>query len=78
MQYAALEEKNCHVICIRPIVYRKIPIISPGLIFVQKGFLLGLFSGELIFGGACYRKNFAFQNKFGLSIKTAKNTKITA
>ena len=27
--------------------YRKIPIISPRLIFVQKAFLLGLFSGEL-------------------------------
>ena len=38
--------------------YRKIPIISPGLIFVQKTFLLGLFLGELIFGGACYRKKF--------------------
>ena len=37
--------------------YRKIPIIlSPGLIFVQKAFLLGLFSEELIFGGACYRE----------------------
>ena len=34
------------------------PIISPGLIFVQKAFLLGLFSGELIFGGACYQKQF--------------------
>ena len=34
--------------------YRKIPIISPGLIFVQKAFLLGLFSGEFIFGGAYY------------------------
>ena len=38
--------------------YRKIPVISPGLIFVQKAFLLGLFSGELIFRGACYRKEF--------------------
>ena len=36
----------------RPMSYRKIPIISPGLIFVQKAFLLSLFSGELIFGGA--------------------------
>ena len=34
--------------------YRKIPIISPGPIFVQKAFLVGLFSGELIFGGAYY------------------------
>ena len=32
--------------------YRKIPIISPGLIFVQKAFLVGVFSGGLIFGGA--------------------------
>ena len=32
--------------------YRKIPIISPGFIFVQKAVLLGLFSGELIFRGA--------------------------
>ena len=32
--------------------YRKIAIISPGLIFVQKAFFMGLFSGELIFGGA--------------------------
>ena len=38
--------------------YRKIPIISPGLVIVHKAFLLGLFSRELIFGGACYRKEF--------------------
>ena len=38
--------------------YCKIPIISPGLIFVQKAFLLGLFSGELVFGGAFYWKEF--------------------
>ena len=35
--------------------YRKIPIISPKLIFVQKAFFMGLFSGELIFGGAYYQ-----------------------
>ena len=35
-------------------LYRKRPIINPGLIFVQKAFLLGLFSGDLIFGGAYY------------------------
>ena len=49
--------------------YHKIPIISPGLIFVQKAVLLGLFSGELIFG-----RNLAFQNGFGLSIKAALNS----
>ena len=47
--------------------YRKIPIISPGLIFVQKAFVLGSFSGELVIG-----RNFAFQSGFALSIKTAK------
>ena len=31
--------------------YRKIPIISPGLIFVQKAFLVGLF-----LGGACFQR----------------------
>ena len=39
-------------------IYRKIPIISPGLIFVQKAFLRGLFLGELIFRGVCSRKEF--------------------
>ena len=34
--------------------------------------LESLFSEGLVIGG-----NFAFQNGFGLSIKTAKNTKIT-
>ena len=43
----------------------------PGLIFVQKAGLLGLFLGELIFGGAYYWKEFAFQNGLGLTIKTA-------
>ena len=40
------------------LIYRKIPKISPGLIFFQKAVLLGLFSGELIFGGAYYWKEF--------------------
>ena len=63
-------------------IYSKIPILSPGLIFVQKKpfsfFLLGLLSGELIFGGACYRKKFCVSKWVGWSIKTAENTKITA
>ena len=46
---------------------------------VQKAFLLGLFSGELTFSeGLVIGRNFAFQNGFSLSIKTTKNTKITA
>ena len=40
------------------LIYHKILIISPGLIFVQKAFLLGLFSGELIFRGGYYWKEF--------------------
>ena len=49
--------------------YRKIPIISPGLIFVQKAFLLGLFSGELIFRGAYYWKEFCISKEVGLDNK---------
>ena len=45
---------------------RKIPIISPGLMFVQKAFLLGLFSGELIFGEAYYWKDFCVLKWFAL------------
>ena len=62
------------------IAYRKIPIISRGLIFVQKDFLLGLFSGELIFGGAYYWKEVCVSKWVGLDrkislkqLKTASN-----
>ena len=48
------------------IQYSKIPIISPGLIFVQKAFFLSLFSEGVIIGG-----NFAFQNGLDLTVKTA-------
>ena len=44
---------------------RKFPIISPGLIFVQKAFLLGLFSGQLIFGDAYYWKEFCVSKWVG-------------
>ena len=44
---------------------RKIPIISFGLIFVQNAVLLGLFSGELIFGGDCYWKEFCISKWVG-------------
>ena len=36
--------------------YHKIPIISPGILFVQKVLVVGLFFGELIFGGLYYQK----------------------
>ena len=45
--------------------YREIPIISPGFIFVQKAFLLGVFSGELIFGGAYYQREFCVSKLVG-------------
>ena len=35
--------------------YRKPPNISPGLILVRKPFLMGLYTGELIYGGAYIR-----------------------
>ena len=57
--------------------YRKILIIRPGLIFVQKTFLLGLFSGELIEEALIIGGNFAFQNGLGLTMKIAQNTKKT-
>ena len=49
--------------------YRKIPIISPGLIFVQKAFLVGLFSGELFFGGAYCWNEFCVSKWVGLENK---------
>ena len=48
------------------VTYRKIPAISPGLMFVPKAFLVDLFSEGLIIGG-----NFGFQNALDLTIKTA-------
>ena len=59
--------------------YRKNPIISLGLIFVQKAILLGLFSGELIFGGAYYWKELCVskcpKNGFGLTVQKVKTAK---
>ena len=51
--------------------YHKIPIISPGLIFVQKAFLPAYFWGSLFSEGLIIGRNFAFQNGLGLTIKTA-------
>ena len=48
-----------------PRVYCKIAIIIPGFVFVQSAFLLGLFSGELIFSGAYYWKEFCILKRFG-------------
>ena len=46
------------------------PIISPGLIFVQKAILLGLLLGEHTLEGLTIGRNCAFQNGVGLTIKT--------
>ena len=51
--------------------YRKIPIISPGLILTQNDYLLGLFSGEPIFGGDYHWREFCVSKLVGLTIKTA-------
>ena len=46
-------------------------MMSPGLIFVQKAVLLGLFSGGLIFGGAYYWKEFFVSKWVGLDNKNS-------
>ena len=46
-------------------------IISPGLMFVQKAFLVGLFSGELIFRGAHYWMKFCVSKWVGLVNKNS-------
>ena len=51
--------------------YRKITVMSPGLIFVQKAFSLGLFLGELVFGGAYYWKEFCVSKWVGLDNKNS-------
>ena len=53
------------------LVYRKIPVISPDLIFVQKSFLLGIFWGEPIFGGVHYWKEFCVAKWVGLDNKNS-------
>ena len=49
--------------------YRKILIIRPGLIFVQKPFLWAFFRGSVFSEGLFIGGNFAFQNGFGFLIK---------
>ena len=47
-------------------IYRKPPNISPGLIFVQRHFLGGLYSGGLILGGAYIRRRFSVSNNHSM------------
>ena len=51
-------------------------MISPGLTFVQKAFLVGLFSGELIFGGAYNWKEFFVSKWVGLGNKNSFHSTI--
>ena len=53
------------------IAYRKIPIISSGLIFVKRLFFWAYFRGNLFSEGLIIGRKFAFQNGLGLTIKTA-------
>ena len=71
--FKKIKERLVNVVQSSHSTYRKIPIMSPG-----QAFLLGLFSGELIFGGAYCWKEFSFQNGLGLTIKIAQNTRKTA
>jgi hypothetical protein len=43
--------------------YRKPPTISPGLIYFRKRFLMGLYKGGLIYGGAYTWAIFCVSNK---------------
>ena len=51
--------------------YRKVSIVSPGLIFVQKAVLLGLVLGELIIREAYYWKEFCVSKWVGLDNKNS-------
>ena len=53
--------------------YRKFPIISPELIFVQKAFWWAYFRGRLFSEGLNIGGNFAFQNGLDLTIKNSPN-----
>ena len=55
-------------------IFCKIPIISPGLIFVKKASMVRLFSGELIFKGAYYWREFWVSKWVGLDNKMSLKT----
>ena len=58
------------------VIYRKIPIISPVLIFVQKAFTTSLYSDWPIVGGAHYWRKCCVSKWIGLAMamKTARNS----
>ena len=62
---------TARVLCQR-VAYRKIPIISPGLLFVQKAVLLGLFSEAYYWKEFCISKWVGLDNRN--SLKHHKNS----
>ena len=64
---------NCGLLCLRLFTCytRKIPIMYPGHVFVQKAFLMGIFSGELIFGGPYYQREVCVSKWVGLDSKNS-------
>ena len=71
MSLLVYSESATNIYLFQEIKYRKILIISPGLIIVQKAAFLGLFLESLFSEGFIIERNFAFQNGLGLTIKTA-------
>ena len=59
-------------------MYCRIPIISLGLSLFERIFYWAYSRGRLFSDGLVIGRNFAFQNKLSLTIKTTKNTQITA
>ena len=53
---------SCRSAHFTTIVYHKPPNISPGIIFVRKHFLVGLYMRGLIYGGAYIRTRFCVSN----------------
>ena len=51
------------------LIHRKIPKISPGLLFVRKAILVGIF--HFVEALSITERNSVFQNGLGLTIKTA-------
>ena len=66
--FAAIQPK---MLKLPKITYCKIPMIIPGLTFVQKAFLLGSLSGSLFSEGLIIGGNFVFQNGLDSTMKTA-------
>ena len=58
-------------------IYRKTPAISPGLTYFRKRFLMGLYKGGLIYGGAYTWTIFGVSNKQASHKKENEHVLIT-